>query len=272
MRKSRSSGSSKAIMKWDEELAKEAQLAAELEANASAGQFFSTQGGVLSWQDSPLPNNEMAVIVLASVFENLYYDTPYDPDVPQNPTCFALAEEEENLAPHHAVVDAGQAQSGRCAECPHNEWGSADRGKGRACRNVRRLALLPAGQLSRNGFELFEDPVHYETIDIGFLKLPVTSVRGYARYVKQLAGALRRPPFGVISHVSLVPDQKTQFKIVFEAIQKVPDELMPAIMARREEARSTIDFPYSLDEQQEQRQKPLRANARRRSRRRRRKY
>lgn len=244
---------STALTKWDEELAKEAEIAAGAEASAGGGQFFSTRGGQLSWQDAPLPNNEMAVVILDAIFENVFYEGRYDPDAPQAPTCFAFAREEADLAPHKVVLDAGQAQSlDGCKDCEHNEWGSADTGRGKACRNTRRLAMVPAGQFNRNGdFELFDDEDHYATTAIGFMKLPVTSIKGYANFVKQVAGALKRPPFGIITRVAVVPDAKTQFKVVFEALEKVPDELMGAIMKRREEVMATIDFPYQLDNEEE---------------------
>ena len=43
------------VAKWDEELAQQAAIAAEMEANTGGGQFFSVRGGQLSWQDSPPP-------------------------------------------------------------------------------------------------------------------------------------------------------------------------------------------------------------------------
>src|SRR5690348_16945798 len=79
---------STAIAKWDEELAKFATQAAAMEVNAGGGQFFSTQGGILSWMDSPIPGNQMAVIILDSIMENVYYESHYDPSTPSGPTCF----------------------------------------------------------------------------------------------------------------------------------------------------------------------------------------
>ena len=237
-----------ALVKWDEELAKQAEVAAGMEANTGGGQFFSTKGGILSWQDAPLPGNQMAVVILDSVLENVFYEGRYDPDVPQGPTCFAFGRDEKELAPHKIVIEAGNEQcgaSGLCAGCPMNEFGTAEVGKGKACRNTRRLGMIPAGTFNAAGkFELNEDLEHYENTAVGFMKLPVTSVKGYASFVKQVAGALRRPPFGIVTKVKIVPDPKSQFKVVFEPIMNLPDELMGAIMKRHEEAKSVIDFPY----------------------------
>jgi hypothetical protein len=243
-----------ALVRWDEELAKQAEVAAGMEANTGGGQFFSLKGGILSWQDAPLPNNQMAVVILDSVLENVFYEGKYDPDTPQGPMCFAFGREEKTLAPHQIVIDAGNHQcgeSGLCEGCDMNEWGSADIGRGKACRNTRRLALIPAGTFNQAGkLELIDDVEHFESAAMGFMKLPVTSVKGYASFVKQVAGALRRPPFGIVTKVKVVPDAKSQFKVVFEPIMNLPDELMGAIMKRHEEAQATIDFPYQPNDEE----------------------
>jgi len=241
---------SKELANWDEQLAREAEAAAKLEANAGGGgQFFGLRSGVLTWQDAPMPNNEMAVIIVDYVLENVYYEGAYNPDVPQPPTCFAFGRDEKELEPHVIVRDAGQAQSNDgCRTCEHNEFGSAERGKGKACRNTRRLALLPAGSFDRQGrFEPISDVEHYETSQIGYMKLPVTSIKGFAGFVKQVSGSLLRPPHGIITKVRVVPDAKTQFKVLFEAIDKVPNALMGAVMKRREEIAQEIEFPYPLE-------------------------
>lgn len=252
-----------ALVKWDEELAKQAEIAAGMEANTGGGQFFSTKGGILSWQDAPLPNNQMAVIILDSVLENVYYEGRYDPDVPQGPVCFAFGRDEKTMAPHKIVIEAGNQQcgaSGLCAGCEMNEFGTAEVGKGKACRNTRRLGMIPAGTFNAAGkFELIEDEEHFASTAVGFMKLPVTSVKGYASFVKQVAGALKRPPFGIITKVKVVPDPKSQFKVVFEPIMNVPDELMAAVLQRHEEVKSTIDFPYQPNEEEEQPKRGSRA-------------
>jgi hypothetical protein len=242
------------IVAWDEELAKQAEIAAGMEASVAAGQFFSIKAGVLSWNDAPIPGNAMPVIIVDSILENVYYEGEYDPDTPQSPTCFAFGRDDKTMSPHKDVIAAGNQQcgaSGLCAGCEMNEFGTAEKGRGKACRNTRRLAMIPAGNFDKSGkVELIDDEDHFKSTPIGFMKLPVTSVKGYAAFVKQVAGALRRPPHGIITKVSVVPDPKTQFRVVFEPIDKVPNELMGIIMDRNKEAQAVIDFPYTpVDEE-----------------------
>ena len=237
-----------AVTNWDEELARDAEVAAAAEANTGGGQFFSIRGGVLSFADAPIPGNKIGVIIAGGIFENVFYEGDYDADNPTPPTCFAMAKDEEDLAPHKTVVERDQGQNETCAGCPMNAWGTADKGRGKACRNTRRLALLPAGAIDQQGrFKAYDEEEHFAKAAMGMIKLPVTSVKGYASFVKQVAGALKRPPYGIFTMMSVVPDAKTQFKVVLEPIAKVPNDLMPTIMKRRDEAALLLDQPYNLD-------------------------
>jgi hypothetical protein len=245
---------STAVMKWDEELAKQAEIAAAMEESTASGQFFSLKGGILSWNDAPVPNNHMGVIILDSILENVYYEGEYDPEVPQSPTCYAFGRDDKTIKPHQNVVDAGNSMagaSGLCNGCEMNEWGSADRGKGKACRNSRRLALIPAGNFNQSGkFELTEEAEHFETASVGFMKLPVTSIKGYASFVKQIAEAMKRPPHGVVTKIKVMPDPKNQFKVTFEPLMTVPNSVMGAIMKRHKDMSGLIEFPYSPPEEE----------------------
>jgi len=248
-----------AVAKWDEELARQAQIAAGMEESTASGRFFGLEGGILTWNDAPIEGNQMAVVILDAVLENVYYDGPYIKGEPQSPHCFAHGRDENTMGPHKSVVEAGQAMAPQCKGCEMNEFGTANVGRGKACRNTRRLAMIPAGHLTAAGkLELIDDAEHYESTQIGFMKLPVTSIKGYAAFVKQVAGALKRPPHGIVTKVKVVPDPKSQFKVIFEPLTQLPDELMGAIMTRHEEAKSVIEFPYQLaeEEEQPQRRKP----------------
>lgn len=241
---------STALVNWDEELARQAEIAAAQEANTGGGQFFGLRGGILTFNDAPLPNNEVAVVILDSILENVYYEGDYDPENPAPPTCFAHGRDDTTIAPHDLVKAAGQVPEGGedgCSGCPMNEWGSADKGRGKACRNTRRLALLAAGVFAPNGAFKMADGDELQKGAIAFMKLPVTSVRGYATFVKQVAGALKRPPHGIITKIKVVPDVKSQFKVLFEPMQPLSGAVLGAVMQRHEEAKKVIDFPYMLD-------------------------
>lgn len=227
---------------WDEELAKYAEAAAETESGTSVGQFISIKGGQMSYNGNPIPGNALVAVVVDYVLENVFYEGSYDPDTPQTPACFAFGRVEKDMTAHEKVEEP-QCES--CEKCEQNVFGSAMIGKGKACRNTRRLALVAAGMVNSNGkIDLVDDAEELEAHQIAYMKLPVTSVKGFSSVVKQLAAIEHLPPFGVYMKISTVPDPKTQFKVVFEPIAKVPQSLLGVVMKRHQEAAQLIDFPY----------------------------
>ena len=247
---------SQALVSWDEQLAAMAGISAGMENNIG-GQFFSVKGGILTWNDMPLPDNQMFVVILDAIIENVYYEGTFDATQPQSPLCFAFGRDETKLTPHKVVVDAKTAQCDVCARCAHNEWGSANIGRGKACRNTRRLAMIAAGRWvpETKHFELLakED---FEHTTVGFLKLPVTSVKGYSTFVKQVAAVLKRPPFTIVTKVRVIPDAKSQFKVTFEPVMNLPEELLPVMIRRNKETAAIIEFPYALIDVEEKPARP----------------
>jgi hypothetical protein len=247
MAKEKVEAKTEALANWDQELANAAKLAADMEANAGGGQFFSTRAGVLTWQGAALPGGQMGVVILDHILENKFYEGDFDADNPESPSCYAFGRDELKLAPHKLVVEAGTAKHETCKGCPQNEWGSADKGKGKACSNRRRIAMISAGEFGKDGkFIPIEAPEHYQTAQVGYFGLSPTGLKGFAQYVKQLAAALKRPPFGVFTLVKVAPDPKKQISVSFSALGTVPNELLAAISARAKEAKELIEFPYQL--------------------------
>lgn len=232
----------KSIVSWDERLA---GLADEVssEIGASGGQFFGTRGGMLTFGGEVIPGNEMAVIIVDSIYENAYYTGEFDAEKPAPPVCFAFSRDGKGMSPHEL---SGTPQCSECAGCEQNEWGSAVRGKGKACKNIRRLALLSIGSFNKAGeFVISDNPLSaVEAGEIGYLKVPVTSVKNFTTYVKTLVSVNRRPPFAVVTKVKTQPDSTSNFKILFEKVADIPNELVDAVLARREAVMATIDFPY----------------------------
>lgn len=245
-----------AVANYDEELARLAGQASTLTESGGGGKFFSTRAGVLQFDDVTMPGNQMCVIIAAWCLENVYYADAYDPDNRTPPTCFAFCtdpSERDEMGPHPDVdkEDVFERQSDTCDTCPQNEWGSASHGKGKACSNRRRLACLPAGTYTsagrHGGFELslIDDAEHFATCDEAYLKLPVMSGKGFDAYVRDVAEQLKRPLFAVYTRVYLTPDPKSQFKVNFELIEEVSNDVLPALMDRYNKLKDAVAFPYS---------------------------
>lgn len=243
------------VANYDAQLAALMQQEVETEKSiSSGGKFISTKGGQLTYDGNPMKNNEMYVVIVDHIFENAFYEGRFNPENPQPPTCFAFGRTEKDLIPHVNVIEAGQNPCDTCDGCPMNEWGSEGRGK--ACKNVRRLALIPAGHVNNktDELELYEED-HFSSSEIAYLKLPVTSTKGFSTYIKQVAQAYSKPVLGVVTRIYCTPDAKTQYKINFEAIDEVPSELLGTLMRRRSMVMEEIEFPYSLEEREHQPEK-----------------
>lgn len=261
------------VANYDEELAALAGASSTLTDSGGGGRFFSTRAGVLQFDDVALPGNQMAVIVGAWCLENVYYEEAYDADNRTPPTCFAFCknpDEKDEMGPPDIVdkEDVFDRQSELCSDCPQNEWGSAAKGRGKACGNRRRLALLPAGtyqQQGRNGgyeLELIDDADHFRSCDEAFLKVPVMSGKGFDSYVKEIADQFRKPLFAAYTRIYLTPDPKSQFKVNFELIEMVEDKgVLGTLLQRYKKLHEEIDFPYTPFEADEEDAKPTKAGA-----------
>lgn len=213
--------------------------------------FFSTKGGVFRVGDDEL-GTELCVVIADSIWENTYYEGRYNPDEQNAPKCYAFGRSDEEMIPHETMQkhpEYFEPQAEACNTCEWNKWGSAAQGSGKACQNRRRLAMLPAGVFGQdeNGrtLDIYDTPEHYASADQVTLKLPVTSVKAWRKYVNKLADTVGRPTYGVITRVFLVPDANDQFHVEFEMLELLPDELFDTLQARHEQIAPTLAKAYS---------------------------
>lgn len=269
------------ITTYDDELAELAGGAVALTSASGGGRFFSTRAGVLQFEDAPMPGNQMCAIVIGWCLENVYYEGDFDADNRAPPTCFAFCKDSLNkdmMGPDPEVLgkdpETFEIQNETCEGCAQNEWGSSRRGRGKACANRRRLALLPAGTYSPVGrgggfdLDLIADEEHWKNGDVAYMKLPVTSGKGFDTYVKNImeASSQRRstPIFMAYTRIFITPDPKSQFKINFELIQLLGEDpkdaeekkQIRALIDRHKKVMLDIDFPYVPFHNDEEEAKP----------------
>jgi len=73
-----------------------------------------------------------------------------------------------------------------CDTCPYNQWGSDEDGRGKACKNMRRVYILPEGEM----FPLL-------------LTLPPTSLKNFANYLAKRVIANGYRSHNVLTKVTL---------------------------------------------------------------------
>lgn len=226
---------------WEQQLAESiADTAIMLQGMGGSSTYVSLNGGMFTFNEAQLPT-PLNVVIVASSRLNVHYAGAYDSDNPTPPICFALtdrklppAEREAAMRPHET---APEPQAYTCKECELNKYGSGARDRGKACANKVKLAMLSAEALESPGVQ--DAPP-------ALLLVPVTSGKIYKRYVDELANVLKRPTFGVVTAIDIIPDTKTQFKLVFKAVGNVNPKTGMQIVARREEMYKLLNEPPVL--------------------------
>jgi len=116
-------------------------------------------------------------------------------------------------------IDASTGEVCTCAGCPHNQWGTDKKGgKGKACKNMRRLYIMVEGS---------DMPI--------VMTLPPTSIAGWEKYKSATLGVQRRSPQEVITEFSLTSQANSQgikYSVAqFKAVGVVGNETRMAIKA-----------------------------------------
>lgn len=215
--------------KWKQQLAALAAEDASREP-AAAGNNISTRGHKFSLGGSVI-DNPMKVIILDYSFENAFYSEAYDPDSPASPTCFAVAKKEDDLAPDYEKVPDPVNET--CEGCENNEFGSADSGRGKACKNGRKLALISADVKELTPEYIAQTPVAY-------IRVSPSGIRHWSGYVKKLKSALDAPVCGVITELDFDPDSD-QPVLTEQYVEEITDsDLLDAILKRRAEVQDDL--------------------------------
>ena len=184
----------------------QAQLRAELEAAKDtvappSGFVISTKGKQFTLPDGSVSTGPMTATVLDWITLNMYYSGVYNPNKLEGPKCWALGKELAKLAPSNEAV---QKQNDTCNGCDMNEWGSAQGGgKGKACKNTRRLLVVG---------ELKEDSQPYT------LTVSPTGLKHFDKYITSLTDRGIHP-IEVVTEISFDANEAYP-SLRFKALEK----------------------------------------------------
>lgn len=122
-------------------------------------------------QSSPGP---FEVVVLDFIWFMAHYPGVYNPSSPQQPNCFAVGRDKPDsgeLKPH-ANVKKPQGKTCEESVCPKNKWKSAQTGNGKACKNQRRLIVVPPNFDSETeGMTMYVSPSGLKNFDAYVVRL-----------------------------------------------------------------------------------------------------
>lgn len=220
---------------WEQEMANQAKALARTFRPTTAQ--ISTKSGVMSYMNQPVPGNKMDVIILATIFENNFFEGKYDPRNPRNPVCFAFGKPNPDGTPPEMVpppeVVGESRQAATCSQCQWSQWASdpeSPSGKGKRCKEIYKLGVIPVSDL--------------DSTEMAIFRVPVTSRKNFEVYVNACVATSGRPPWGVVTQISLAPHQVKQFEVKFETRAIVPDDRLSKIWSKIDGAYDSLMEPY----------------------------
>jgi len=200
-----------------------AHLAAEAEAisariAAPSGDRIQLKGNSRIITPDGIEGPEIEVVIIDFVSTNLFYPDAYDPDSPQQPSCFAIGKEPSTLTPS---TNSDNQEAATCSACPNNQFGSADNGKGKACKNTRLLAVA--------------DVNAGEDADIWVLAVSPSSLKTFDAYVKKLSSKHGTVPIAALTRIGL--SQAVDYASPTFTLERMLDtQEVETFFQRREEA------------------------------------
>ena len=124
------------------------------------------------------------------------------------------SEYDDNVTPLCSSVDGKTgygAPGGICATCALNQYGSVEKGKGKACKNMRNLYILRSGE-------------HMPML----LSLPPTSLRPYSDFITAAFATRRRPIYSGVVQIGLkrVDNGSNTYSVAtFRLVQRCSEDI-----------------------------------------------
>lgn len=175
-------------------------------------QFTLPGGDVLDFLD---------VVVVDFIYFNTYYEGAYDVNNIVPPNCFALHEEQKQMAPSANCPDK-QCES--CAGCWANEFASS--GKGKACQNRVLIAVLPTDANPETPFSI--------------LDISPTAVKGFSSYLQSVVRGLQKFPHQVVTHIECNPALKHDVALFSDPQEIEDEEFVEMVTGRIGEAKERL--------------------------------
>lgn len=205
-----------------EQLANEAAIIASRIGAPSGDKIKITQSKTFRLPDGSESAGPIHGIIIDFVSANYMFEGVYDPNDIEPPICSSVGLEPTSLVP---FAKSPKVQSATCAGCPQNAFGSAARGRGKACQNTRLLYLIaPDATADTAGM---------------MIKVSPTGLRGFDGYVSSIARSFQCPPIGVLTEISLDPNADYP-SLRFGNPQPLTKEQLAEAMSRKDLARERL--------------------------------
>jgi hypothetical protein len=221
---------------WEIELAEKAKN--EVATEQLGLPRITHKGGIVKLPDGKkAEGNKVPLVILTYGLVKTYFGEAYDPNEEgQTPGCYAFATaapgEEGKMVPHEQAPDK---QSETCAACPHNRFGTAEKGNGKRCSDKRRvLAIVEVA-----------DKRSIQKAQTCQFEIPPGSLRNWGNYLKSIpeitaSGNVR----AVMTELSAEPSETGAHKLTFRATAKLPKELALEALAKGKSVEADLFTPF----------------------------
>jgi len=175
---------------------------------------------VFTLPDGNSSDKPIDVIILDWRNVNLYYPNVYNSQAPEGPACFAIGKIIDELSP----TDVDEPVAPTCAVCKFNEFGSGANGRGKACKNTVKIAVVPVDATDET--------------QPWIISIPPTSLTEWGNYVNTLGNSMGMLPVQVITQIGF--DANSSFpKLKFGNPQ--PHDLIDVAMTLRPAAMTLLE-------------------------------
>lgn len=196
-----------------------------------AGQSIGIKGKKFKYKDEVLGRTAEFVIV-DFIRANAHYDEAFHEDEIALPGCMALSVDGVDMAPLAGVPNK---RNETCDGCEMNAWGSADVGRGKACAEQYRLAVLAVNPADKAD--------SYAVCEMAMITVPPTSKKNFGSYVRAVEDKTGRPPLAFLTELAF-DDDFDHPVLTFEVAKPFKDaKTLSEILGRVDEAREMLLNP-----------------------------
>jgi hypothetical protein len=207
---------SSALVSLKEQMARDLEVLKGKTLPATGNAIRIGQDKMFTLPDGTKTPGPIDLVVVDFCTTHALYPGAFDPKNIVPPVCFAIGDNPGSMVPS---ANSPELQSEGCTACPMNQFNTAATGGGKACKNARKLAVLP--------------PDSTMDTPIWTLSVSATALKGFDGLVNSVARQFQVPPYGVVVSVSFDPNQ-TYASLVFGDPR--PNENVEIAYARRVEA------------------------------------
>ncbi len=170
-------------------------------------------------------SDPIKVVILDFVTQHTKYEKSYKAGEVSPINCAAVGQNPREMKPYASIKTP---ECGDCGSCWANEYKSAAQGDGKACKQVRVMAVLV--QDSKGNIDP-EGPIY-------LISTTPTSNKVFDPYVKSVAAVFQLPPIGVVTTLDI--DMTTSKWAALTFNNPAPNGDLEAMFPRQVEAQAML--------------------------------